>query len=42
MLIQFGTLLAVSIGAWFSLRKTGRGDAKPQRPKREDVNISAS
>jgi hypothetical protein len=40
MLIQFGTLVLVSLGAWLSLKKPGRTEAEP--PEKKDVKISMS
>jgi len=40
MLIQFGTLVMVSLGAWVSLKKP---PAKPEEePKEKDVRTSTS
>ena len=42
MLIQFGTLVLVSVGAWFSLKKPGRTEGEPPPAKDKDVKISMS
>jgi hypothetical protein len=43
MLIQFGTLVFVSIGAWLSLKKPGRTETEPHpQAKEKDVKVSMS
>ena len=42
MLIQFGTLVLVSVGAWISLKKPGRTDAEQSPAKEKDVKVSMS
>ena len=42
MLIQFGTLVLVSVGAYLSLKKPGRTEVEPPPAKEKDVKVSMS